>query len=579
MLECARRWSGFAAAAAFLAACGGTGPVSAPGGRDGIRFRYLTPPVQVVAAGEEATVELALRVEKSADGADLVPLSGVRLDIRRESGEARPSADRVMTDSGGVARIDVEVPGGVDKSRFRVALDSDDGSWVPFDVVSARVVQIDLPVGGARYVDFPRDGALLRFRMAPGTDWVLVPYSTDYDRSGVPYRFIHAASAGDPGGVRAGLEPVDVPHARGVFPASDAGHVTAGAIPPGALTPAAGELPSRVSIRSCRIDSDRTAPLRYVGRHVALYVDAPEDRYQPRIDSIGRAFDDDIFPRNTALFGQTTDYDGNGVVIVVMSPELQDIGGVYCDTIRTLDLESFYAGWNPVDRIDRPLATLAHEHQHVINAGYHRQTRGGIGDEPWLNEGLSYAAEPLNGYWAGALTRMWQFLNGQNTGLSILPLEYASAFNDEYMMFVLWLGDRFGQGVYHTLETSGRVGKANVEYVTGEAFDSLLEEWYVANVLSNRGLNDDPRYNYRSIDLMGMADRIEDCQCLPKRVFDGMNFEPLSLGTTFDVGRTLDRADADYFRLVPADSAATRADLYMDAFGRQTVHLAVVRLR
>ena len=190
----------------------------------------------------------------------------------------------------------------------------------------------------------------------------------------------------------------------------------------GALKPAA--IPQSLDIESCMVSASRRAPLRYLGSHIALYVDASPDDHQGRIDSIGRAFDEHIYPRNTELFGVTSDFDGNGVVFVILTPELHDAEGVYCDSIRRVGTEALFGLWNPAHPVDRVLAVIAHEHQHLVNAGHHVHSDGSVGDERWINEGLSLAAEALNGYWRESLIRLWEFLNGQNGGLSMLPLDY-----------------------------------------------------------------------------------------------------------------------------------------------------------
>jgi hypothetical protein len=59
-----------------------------------------------------------------------------------------------------------------------------------------------------------------------------------------------------------------------------------------------------------------------------------------------------------------------------------------------------------------------------------------------------------------------------------------------------------------------------------------------------------------------------------------MRLEPLPLSTSFDVSRMLDRADADYYRLVPPEGlGAATYDVYFDAFGREFVQIAVARVR
>lgn len=522
-------------------------------------------------------VTIALAVRRTGPDGKTIPFAGVLLEAKVDEGQGRLEQTFVTADSRGIASVGVVMPADGDKTRVEVALERDRRSWLPFEVVSAPIVDVEMPVGAIRDIEAPRDGVLLRLPASPTAEYFLIPHQTDGDRSGAAYRFLRQTTASRPGdvalgdqglAVQAGASSLGVPDEFGLD-----------AIDPHNLVPSAG-VADRMNIRSCRINAERDAPLRYLGQRIALYVDAARDLHQARIDSLGRAFDGDIFPLNTRLFGPTTDLDGNERVIVVLSPELQGNGGAYCDTIRTIGVEAFYGTWTPTDPIDRPLSTLAHEHQHVINAGYHLRSRNAIGDDRWLNEGMSFAAEALHGYWGGPILRMWLFLGGQNSGLSALPLDYAPAFADEYMMFLLYLRDRFGPDTYLALGRSGKAGVPNVEAVTGVAFEALLHDWFVANAVSNSGLTDDPRFNYESVDLHGMAAEIANCDCVPPARFGGLNMEMLRLSSPFDVWRRLDRADADYYRLLADGNGEAEAqELYYDAFGLQTTKLTIVRAR
>jgi hypothetical protein len=406
----------------------------------------------------------------------------------------------------------------------------------------------------------------------PDAEYLLIPLHTDLERRS-DYRLLYQA----PGTAIVGsLGPPETPRGRPLG-GEEAGHVRRGDIAPGGLATAAGIAPA-VNIKSCRIDVDRVAPLRHLGQHAAIYVDAPADSHQARIDSLGRAFDEDIFPTNSRLFGPTTDFDDNDRVLVIMSPELGLEGGVYCDTIRNRGMESFYTNWVPSDPIDRPLASLAHEHQHVINAGHHIASRGDIGDERWVNEGLSYAAEALNGYWGGTLLRVWQFLSGQNGGLSMLPLDYSSAFDDRYLMFMLYIWDRFGSNSFLNMGESGLAGVRNVEGVTGMEFEDLLRDWFITAAVSNRGLLEGSRYNYVSVNLHGMEEEIAACRCLPVSRLQGMTLERIHLDASFNISRTLNRGDADYF-VLPTGPGDLEYDVFFDAFGRTTVRIAIIRSR
>lgn len=575
-LRPASRVLGVAAALLALACAEAEGPVGSPGGRDGIQLEYVTPRLQVVSAERSQIVTLALQVVRPGPGGAPVPYGGARLEAHLEEGRGRIESALAVASDQGLATFAVAMPAEGDRTRIAVRLEADERSWLPFDVVSAAVVPVDMVAGDVRRIEAPRDGALLRFPGSASAAYILIPHQTDLERSGAAYRFLHQTSPPRPDGVAHGAAGPRVARAR---VAVHGGPSPARAALDAGLLPASSGIPQQVNIKSCAIDVDRLAPLRYLGERIAIYVDGPRDLYQARIDSLGQAFDRDIFPANTRLFGPTTDLDGNGRVIAVLTPELKNNGGIYCDSVRTIGVEAFYGVWEPGDPIDRALGTLAHEHQHVINAGHHIRSRGAAGDDPWLNEGLSYAAEVHNGYWSASLMRLSQFLANPNSGLSLLPLVHTAPFHDENMMFVLYLGDRFGPGFYLDLGRSGKSGVRNVEAVTGMPFEEILRDWFVAIAVSNRGVTDDPRFNYTSLDLHGMEAEIAACQCVPPARFDGIRLEDLSLGSAFDIWRALDRADGDYFRLLPDPAGADHPrDVYYDAYGLQTTKLTVVRL-
>jgi len=574
-----RRAASAALAAACLACSDGGSPVGSPGGRDGLELVYATPRLRVVATGEVSTVTIALIVRRHAEDGALVPLADARLVVEREEGRGELSKASAVTGPEGLASVDVRMPAGPDLTRIVIRMADDPGSYLPFDVVSAPVVEADLDPGEIRdQLDVPKSGVLLRFRLESDSDVVLIPYETDPDRSGAVYRLLYQGTSPGGGAAAFGADPPRLPEA--LAPRAEAGDVIEGERGPGRGALALAAVPQSFNIQSCMVSVSRKAPLRYLGSRVALYVDAPSGEHQARIDSIGRAFDEDVVPRNTELFGVTSDFDGNGVVFVVLTPEIEGADGVYCDSIRRVGTEALFALWSETYTLDRILAVLAHEHQHLVNAGYHVQSDGNVGDERWLNEGLSFAAEALNGYWRDSVIRLWQFLNGQNGGLSMLPLDYVPAFDDRYMAFVLYLEDRFGPGALEALTRSGRRGIDNLEFVTGVPFEDLLRDWFVAVAVSNRGITDEPRYTYRTVDLMGMTAEIAECDCSPVDTFSGMRLEALHLSGSFDVARTLDRADADYYQLLPPEgSAAATYDVYFDAFGREFVQIAIARVR
>ena len=168
-----RRLAGVAHSAAI--GCGADGPVGTPGGREGLELQYATPRLRVVPAGEVQTVRIAIVVRRSVDGAS-EPLADARLVVEREEGRGRLSSTSAVTGPDGLASVDVLVPDAADRTRVVFRMESDRESFLPFDVVTTPVVDVDLAPG--EVVDrlaIPKSGALLRFALDAGIDGLPTP--------------------------------------------------------------------------------------------------------------------------------------------------------------------------------------------------------------------------------------------------------------------------------------------------------------------------------------------------------------------------------------------------------------------
>ena len=171
------------------------------------------------------------------------------------------------------------------------------------------------------------------------------------------------------------------------------------------------------------------AKLAYAGTNVLIYIDtlAPANGFTPaQLSAFGLLFDQTLYPIDTAAFGGPSDTDGNGHVIMLMSPVVNaDSPASTCQT------QGFVAGF--FDSGDfQPLAqnpnsnqgeifysivpdtagkyscahgvgevgfdvpgTFMHEMQHLINYSQHVVVSGGSPSDSWLDEGMSIVAEEL----------------------------------------------------------------------------------------------------------------------------------------------------------------------------------------
>src|SRR5207248_10293264 len=108
-------------------------------------------------------------------------------------------------------------------------------------------------------------------------------------------------------------------------------------------------------------------------------------------------------------------------------------------------------------------------------------------EEGWLDEGLAHLVEDLHGFSRTNVDyRASAFLSD--------PCRYRLVVDDYYAadlfrshgnrgaayLFLRWCADRFGPGLVPALVRSGRQGVANLEAVTGAAFDDLYRGWSVA---------------------------------------------------------------------------------------------------
>jgi hypothetical protein len=145
---------------------------------------------------------------------------------------------------------------------------------------------------------------------------------------------------------------------------------------------------------------------------------------------IGREFDDVVYPVVTRHFGEPSDIDGNGRVILFFTAAVNAMGGdspvggfffsrdllpragspAHLGCAASNEAELLYLMVPDPERVaERPwlersrvrasaAARMAHEMQHLVNASNRLfRSRAGKWEEPWLNEGLSHIAEELVG--------------------------------------------------------------------------------------------------------------------------------------------------------------------------------------
>lgn len=286
--------------------------------------------------------------------------------------------------------------------------------------------------------------------------------------------------------------------------------------------------------------SRAAARLVYRGARVLAYVDvqAPASFTDAEWAALGAHLEDPLYGVDTTAFGQPSDIDGNGRVIVLFTPRVNALvtqvqcarSGFVTGYFYAFDLASTAAESNqgevffamtpdPAGAFSCPHttaevraqlpATFVHELQHMISYNQHALVWGGLTEEVWLNEGLSHLAEELASlvyegrYPAPAGRTSPRQLFPDSSGDFIVPnlanayryltlpdawspVRYAAGSyggleeRGASWLFVRWLVDRLGPGGARRLLATNRWGAANVEAVTGRPMSALLADFSLA---------------------------------------------------------------------------------------------------
>jgi hypothetical protein len=291
-----------------------------------------------------------------------------------------------------------------------------------------------------------------------------------------------------------------------------------------------------------------TAVARYVGSLAAFFVDedTPAGGYdEADFQYFSDLFDELIHPTVTSAFGTASDLDENDRIVILFSPAVNAltprgstgfVGGFFFgvdllpETTGSNAGEIFYALVpDPEGEFSDPRpkaglleitpAIMGHEFQHMVHFNERVLVRGAEANEAvWLSEGLAQFAEELVARTAegagsptddveifrdGTRIRSRRYLARPDTvslvisaGSGSLP-ERGAGF-----LYVMYLADRFGDGVARDLTATTLTGVSNVEFTTGTEWAPLLSDWWSAVYLDGP----DPEFGvlvYPSVDLKG----------------------------------------------------------------------------
>jgi hypothetical protein len=347
-----------------------------------------------------------------------------------------------------------------------------------------------------------------------------------------------------------------------------------------------------------------TAMLRYDGDRCLIYNDvdtlATGNLTQADYNSFGWQFDNQIFPTDSLYFGNSSDIDGNGKVIILISGIINGLPETDPDWIK---YRNYFIGgfFSPIDlfapgqygvpagttnqaeifyvlaadngeyldgfTFDRAFVaqenpkTLAHEFEHLISFSY-RLDRYGLTStqQTWLEEGMAHMAEDLNGINSSNESRGGDYL-GDPGAISLEDDRAPLGQRGAAYLFLRYLGDRFGEGIYRRILQNRCIGRPCIENITGENFYDTVGDFLATLYLSGRGITSDARYNFTSIDLA--------------------DFDPLLVtshaSVDGQVSGTVRRASGDFHLF---QSTGTNPGLFtFDALSRTGLRTVVVRIR
>ena len=263
-----------------------------------------------------------------------------------------------------------------------------------------------------------------------------------------------------------------------------------------------------------------TATLRYAGSIVLMYVDNAIEVEQSAIEESAKTFEEEIYPRNQALFGKerSPGVDGDTRLTVLNTP-VRGAGGYFSSADGVVEAVNRYSNEREMFVIatdsypvgtDAYASTLAHEFQHMIE--YEQAPRS----PSWFNEGMSTLAEDLNGFGSDGPPQL--YLANPDIQLNTWSSDAAQT-GEHYgtsQLFMRYVHDQYAgdDGLAELIRNdAGNHPEAFAELAARtrpdiETFADLYADWAVANVVNDPSVGDG-RYAYELLPELATPTGIE----------------------------------------------------------------------
>ena len=378
---------------------------------------------------------------------------------------------------------------------------------------------------------------------------------------------------------------------------------------------------------------------------------------QPQLDSITQEFDDFTYPTDVAYFNTPTDVDGNGRIIMLFTGEINKltppgttdggfVGGFFFagdffpptgssefdHCAETNEAEIFYLlspdpGGTKFGN-DRSASsvrqgtrgTIAHEFQHMINAGNRFQNpQAHFFEATWLDEALAHFAEDavgravkgygdlqsftfnqvlpcntpctqandFNAFFFQNLARLssWMDKPGSFSPMST-DADTSLAIRGAAWAFVRYAADNYSGGaprtLTHALSVGPDTGVKNFTAATKAPIDSTVKGWLVsmyADDLGISGLN--PKYQYQSYAFRSVMPPVAKNILNQQVASYPLKIQPIGTGSDNISAKNLS-GTGSYFRLTVAAGAGAKNVKILDSSGNPAAfsgeHVYVLRV-
>lgn len=314
-----------------------------------------------------------------------------------------------------------------------------------------------------------------------------------------------------------------------------------------------------------------TANLVYDGSHCKVYIDQ-DDNYMTdsTAAALGAEFDSNIYNKIVSSFGEPSDVDGNGKIIILIL-NIRDsyatsgtyVAG-YFDPVNEYDpsadiltqysndadmiyMDSYPGGSN----LSKFKETMAHEFQHLINFTQKVFVQGSsTGFDTWVNEGMSSAAEQI--YEGSQIQWKINYYNSDTHGDIAKGQRFIAWDNDKsgaydsvlgnystVYLFFQWLRIQAsnGNGIFKVIMNDSNVNGTAVfnaakTYMTGfddSSFGNLMRDWFITNIISDSSATGYYSYKGEIAQLTnhaysGSSTSLLPGECIYRNISDGAVF-------------------------------------------------------